>query len=121
MDVREAVATRFSCRAFLDKPVSAAVVRDILARAARAPSGGNVQPWRVHALAGERLAALIGLVRPRFAELPRGEGAEYAIYPPGMKEPYQGRRFAVGAQLYEAIGIPREDRPRRLRQYARNF
>jgi nitroreductase len=38
MDVREAVATRFSCRAFLPTPVPLAVVRDILERAARAPS-----------------------------------------------------------------------------------
>ena len=54
MDVAEAVATRYSCRAFLpDKPVPESVVRDILQRAARAPSGGNLQPWIVHALAGE--------------------------------------------------------------------
>jgi nitroreductase len=121
MDVREAVATRFSCRAFLDKPVPLAVVREILDRAARAPSGGNLQPWLVHALAGERLTALVDLFRPRFGELPRGEGTEYAIYPNPLKEPYYARRRAVGNQLYLSIAIAREDRPGRYRQYARNF
>ena len=121
MDVREVVASRYSCRAFLSTPVPAATVRDILDRAARAPSGGNLQPWRIHALAGARLDALRALIRPRFGELPRGEGAEYQIYPSPLKEPYHGRRSEVGALLYKALGIPREDRPARYRQYARNF
>ncbi len=121
MDVREAVATRFSCRAFLDRPVALPVVRDILERAARAPSGGNLQPWHIRALAGERLEALRDLMRARAGELPQGEGAEYDVYPKALTEPYRGRRFAVGEMLYRAIGIPREDRPGRLRQFARNY
>ncbi len=121
MDVREAAATRYSCRAFLPDPVPEAVVREILDGAARAPSGGNLQPWRVYALAGARLEALRALLRPRAGELPRGEGTEYRIYPPELKEPYRTRRFAVGELLYRSLGIAREDRPARLRQYARNF
>lgn len=121
MDVREAVATRYSCRAFLPTPVPLATVREILEGAARAPSGGNLQPWLVHALAGERLEALKAMVRARPALLPRGEGAEYDIYPRELKEPYRTRRFQVGELLYRAIGVPREDRPGRIRQYARNF
>jgi nitroreductase len=121
MDVREAIATRFSCRAFLDKPVALAIVQDILERAAHAPSGGNLQPWRTYALAGARLEQLIGLIRPRFGELPIGEGTEYAIYPKDMKEPYRSRTRSVGELLYGALGIPREDRAARYRQFARNF
>jgi len=121
MDVREAVASRFSCRAFLDTPVPEAVVREIIARAARAPSGGNVQPWHVHVLAGTALADLKRRLAPRMNELPRAEGSEYDIYPPDLKEPYRSRRYQVGDLLYRAIGIPREDRPGRYRQYARNF
>src|SRR5215475_4396178 len=63
MDVRDAVASRYSCRAFLPTPVPLEVVRDILNRAARAPSGGNLQPWRVHALAGASLEELRARVR----------------------------------------------------------
>jgi nitroreductase len=121
MDVREAVASRFSCRAFLPTPVPLAVVRDILDGATRAPSGGNLQPWRVDALAGEPLEAVKALIRPRRAELPRGEGAEYQIYPDPLKEPFHTRRREVGALLYAALGVAREDRPRRLAQYAENF
>lgn len=121
MDVREAVATRFSCRAFLPTPVPEAVVRDILARAARAPSGGNLQAWRVYAIAGHRLEALKALLAPRLNELPKGEGGEYQIFPTDLKEPYRSRRFAVGEQLYRSLGIARGDRPARLRQFAKNF
>ena len=121
MDVRDAVASRFSCRAFLPTPVPLAVVRDILDRAARAPSGGNLQPWRVDALAGAPLETVKAMMRAREAELPHGEGVEYAIYPANLKEPYLARHREVGRLLYEALGIPREDRPARLAQYARNF
>ena len=121
MDVRDAVASRFSCRAFLPTAVPLAIVREILDRAARAPSGGNLQPWRVDALAGEPLATLKAMMRGREAELPRGEGAEYQIYPDPLKEPFHARRRDVGALLYAALGIPREDRPARIRQYGRNF
>jgi nitroreductase len=122
MDVRDAIASRYSCRAFLPKPLSEEIVRDIIARAAQAPSGGNLQPWIVHAIAGARLEELKALLRPRFAtELPRGEGAEYDVYPPELKEPYYGRRARVGNQLYESLGIPREDRPARYRQFSRNY
>jgi nitroreductase len=121
MDVRDAVASRFSCRAFLPTPVPLATVREILTRAARAPSGGNLQPWRVHALAGAVLEDLKARIRPFAPDNPRGEGAEYQVYPSPLKEPYYSRRFEVGADLYRAIGVPREDRPARYRQYARNF
>jgi nitroreductase len=121
MDVREAVASRFSCRAFLGTPVPEATVRDIVERAARAPSGGNLQPWHVHVLSGTALAELKSLIAPRMNELPRAEGSEYGIYPADLKEPYRSRRYGVGDQLYRAIGVSREDRAGRYRQYARNF
>jgi nitroreductase len=75
----------------------------------------------VHAVAGERLETLKALIRARPELLPRGEGAEYEIYPKDLKEPYRTRRFQVGELLYRALGVPREDRTGRIRQYARNF
>lgn len=116
MKVSDAVERRVSVRAFLPDPVPAAVVRDILERAARAPSGGNLQPWRVYALAGEPLAMLKAAV----AANPGGEPAEYAVYPPDLWEPFRSRRFRNGEDLYGTVGIPREDREARLRQFARN-
>jgi nitroreductase len=121
MDVRDAVASRYSCRSFLPKPVPEAIVRDIVEGAARAPSAGNLQPWRVHALAGEKLAALKANLAGRSGELPKGEGGDYRIYPDPMGEPYRGRAFKVGELLYESIGVARADKPGRYRQYARNY
>jgi nitroreductase len=122
MDVREAVASRYSCRAFLPKPVPEKIVREIVELAARAPSAGNMQPWRVHALSGERIEALKMLLAPRMAtELPKGEGTDYTIYPRPLTEPYNTRRFVVGELLYKAIGIPREDKAARYRQFANNY
>lgn len=121
MHVREAVESRYSCRAFLSTPVPEQTVRDIVARAARAPSAGNIQPWRVDAIAGERLEALKASMRPRMSELPKGEGTEYPIYPPDLSGIYLQRRFAVGEMLYNSIGVPREDKAARYRQFARNF
>jgi len=121
MDVRDAVSSRYSCRSFLPTPIPEDIVRDIVERAARAPSGGNLQPWRVYAIAGKRVEALKALLAPRMDELPKGEGGEYQIFPTELKEPYRTRRFAVGEQLYRSIGIPREDRAARYRQFAKNF
>jgi len=116
MDVSEAVARRVSIRAFRPEPVAGEVVRDILQRAHQAPSGGNLQPWRVYALAGEPLAAF----KAEVAANPMGESPEYDVYPANLWEPYRTRRFQNGEDLYATIGIPREDRPARLRQLAKN-
>jgi nitroreductase len=121
MDVREAVASRYSCRAFLPTPIPECTVRDIVEQAARAPSAGNMQPWRIYALAGEPLARLKALLAPRMTELPKGEGTDYTIYPEPLTEPYRTRRFTVGEMLYESIGVPRADKPARYRQFANNW
>lgn len=121
MNVFEAVESRFSCRAFLPTPIPEVTVRDIVVRAARAPSAGNMQPWRIYAIAGERVDALKALLAPRMGELPTGEGGDYQIYPDPMNEPYRARRYEVGELLYKSIDVPRADKPARYRQYARNF
>src|SRR5258708_819744 len=110
MDVSEAVASRYSCRAFLPTPIPEQTVRDIVECAARAPSAGNMQPWRVYAIAGPRVAELKALLAPRMNELPKGEGTDYTIYPEPLNEPYRSRRFVVGELLYNAVGVPREDK-----------
>src|SRR5260370_29776090 len=119
MHVRDAVASRFSCRAFLPTPVPLATVRDILERAACAPSGGNLQPWRVHAVAGAPLEDLKARIRPYAPANPRGEGAAYQIYPEPPPEPYYARRREGRAKLYPAIGISRGGRAARAPPYAR--
>ena len=121
MNVSEAVASRRSIRAFLDKPVERDVLARVLAKAQRSPSGGNTQPWNAIVLTGDPLAALLG----RVAEvIPQGLAAyspEYNVYPPELDGAYQQRRFGVGEAMYAALGIPREDKASRLKWFARNF
>ncbi len=116
MKVTEAVLSRKSVRAFRPDPVPGEMVRDILETARWAPSGGNLQPWRVYALAGQPLADFKAEVAAGGAEEP-----EYDVYPPELWEPFRTRRFVCGEDLYASIGIPREDRAGRLRQLARNI
>jgi len=122
MNVFEAVDSRIACRAFLDRPVDAATVRELIARAARAASGGNLQSWHVYALTGAPLAELKAKVAAHIAGRdPRHDDAEYPIYPATLWEPYKARREAHGVQLYGALGIARDDADGRLAQYKRNF
>jgi nitroreductase len=121
MNVTDAILSRVSCRAFLDTPVAPETLSDILDVARHAPSGGNLQPWRVHVLAGGPLRDFVALIRSKLPSLPQGEGTEYPVYPPNLKEPYRSRRFQCGEDLYATIGIGREDKPRRLAQFARNY
>jgi len=121
MSVTDAVRARFSCRAFLDQPVPRETIAEILSTAARAPSGGNLQPWHVDVLTGAPLAALKASVRASLAAGPRGEPTEFPIYPPDLADPWRARRHACGEQLYESIGIAREAKLARALQFARNF
>jgi nitroreductase len=116
MNASEAIARRVSIRAFTDRPVDKAVLAEIVEKAARAPSGGNLQPWRVYALTGAPLAAF----KAKVAANPMGEEPEYHVYPPNLWDPFRTRRFQNGEDLYATIGIPREDKPARLRQLAKN-
>lgn len=121
MDVSQAVNQRISTRAFLDKPISEAEVRAWLQAAQRAPSGGNVQPWRVIVVTGEAKQAVIELGQSVLANSPKGEPTDRPIYPKDLWEPHEARRRKVGEMMYAALGIPREDRPARRQWFAGNF
>jgi nitroreductase len=121
VNVTDALASRMSCRAFLPDAVPEATVRSILDAARQAPSGGNLQPWRVYALTGAPLAELLAAVRAKMPTHPRGDGSEYDIYPAALWEPYRSRRFKCGEDLYATIGVARDDKFGRLLQFARNY
>jgi nitroreductase len=93
----------------------------VVEAAARAPSGGNLQPWHIDVVAGAPLEELKAIMRRRMAEAPGGEPTEYDIYPKVLPAPYKDYRFAVGEELYRALGIPREDKMARMMWFARNF
>ena len=121
MDVAEALATRSSKRAFLDRPVPRETVERILTLAGLAPSGSNIQPWQVYVTAGpvrDRICADV----TRAAREERGQHQrEYNYYPEPWREPYLSRRRACGWGLYGLLGIPKGDREAAERQELRNF
>lgn len=121
MDVTDAVFLRHSVRAFTNRPVDRDTIVSILDKARWSPSGGNLQPWRVFVLGGSRLSELVSMIETKLSQNPTGEGAEYDIYPPNLKEPYRTHRFECGEKLYKSIGIERADKQARLRQFAENY
>ena len=121
MKVSQAVASRISCRKFLDQDVPRKTIENILEQAARAPSGGNLQPWHVNVLGRPAVQEISQIVLAKMQSGTRAEKSEYNIYPPKLKEPYRTRRYRVGEQLYGMIGIPREDKAGRLKQFVENY
>ncbi len=121
LSVSVAVAQRLSVRAFLDKPVSETLVSDLLDKARGAPSGGNLQPWQVHVLMGEKLAAFKQEMRDITQTHPISSMPEYNVYPEAVPEPYNARRRQIGAQMYELMGVDRKDKQARTEAMMKNF
>ena len=118
MNVSQAMQERRSVRAFLPRVPSSQDVQSLIADAAKAASGGNLQPWRVIALTGEPLAQLTSAVST--AQPMEDNVVPHMAYPPSLWEPYRTRRFKNGEDLYKTIDIPREDKTARLEQMAKN-
>ncbi len=120
MTVEEAIVGRHCNRAFLPKPVPRELIARILQTAGRAPSGSNVQPWKVWVLDGavkEEIAREIAALYDAGQMGPR----EYNYYPEKWREPYLARRRACGWGLYGLLGIGRADKDKMHAQHRRNF
>lgn len=118
-----AITSRRSIRAYLPTPVPHTLVAEMLAVAARAPSGTNTQPWQVHVLTDAALARFCSRVQAAFDD-PEQRAAhqeEYAYYPQQWVAPYIDRRRKVGWDLYQLLGIAKGDKARMHQQHARNF
>jgi nitroreductase len=121
--VVEAITSRHSIRAFLPTPVPRATIEEILAVAARAPSGTNTQPWHVAVLTGAALASLSKRLVAAYddpAERAR-HTEEYAYYPTEWRSPFIERRRKVGWDLYGLLGIAKTDKERMHAQHRRNY
>lgn len=121
LTVTEALRRRISTREYRPQPLPKELVREILDIARWAPSGGNLQPWKVIAVAGADRAAVVELARRIHDAQGPDESTEKPVYPPNLWEPYRTRRYKLGEDMYALLGIPRSDRGARLARFERNY
>lgn len=121
--VDHAIRSRHSIRRFLPKPVPQSTVEELLALASRAPSGANVQPWKVYALTGHAKDALSATILDQFnnPEMDGRATREFDSYPTHWTDPWLSRRRKSGLGLYGLLGISKNDKEGMKRQTGRNF
>ena len=118
--VEDAIVSRRSIRAFLPTPVPRETVERILDAARFAPSGSNMQPWKVRVVTGEVKDKLCAeVMADHDAGVPPERGFKY--YPDVFTEPYLSRRRATGWGLYGTLGIEKGDKAAMHRQHGRNY
>jgi nitroreductase len=120
MHFDEALRARKSVRAFRPDPVPRALVEELLTLASRAPSGTNIQPWKVHVVAGAVRAQLEREVLAHRDTNPPDDRAEFPRTGK-RKEPYVGRMRKLGKDMYSLIGIPKGDQAANWAQWGRNY
>ncbi|MDN2677509.1 nitroreductase [Janthinobacterium sp. SUN033] len=123
--VDSVILSRRSIRAFLPTPVAQDEIVRILEVAARAPSGANMQPWKVYVLSGEarlRLSQriLAAYAAPKAPDAP-ARTASYIYYPRQWTAPFIERRRKIGLDLYQLLGLERGDTAGMAAQHGRNF
>ena len=115
----EVLRQRRSVRAFKSDPVPLALLRELLDCARRAPSGTNIQPWKVHVVAGEARRRLEAEVLAHRETSPSDTSAEF---PRAQRtEPYVTRARTLGKAMYSLIGVPRGDQAAGWAQWGRNY
>ena len=120
LTVEEAIRGRQSIRAFLDAPVSRALIARIIETAGRAPSGTNIQPWKVYVLDGAVRDRIVAEMCHAYDTAPEPQ-RPYNYYPEKWREPYLARRRACGWGLYGTMGITRDDKEGMRRQRRGNY
>ena len=121
--VDEVITSRYSCRAFLPDLVPQEVVAEILSIASHAPSGTNIQPWKVWVLTGDTKKRVSERLLATFddPEEVSTHSEPYPYYPKKWVSPYIDRRRKVGLDLYGLLGIQKGDARRMHEQFARNY
>jgi nitroreductase len=121
MSVAQTLRSRVSIRAYADEAPSVETVRDILDAARWSPSAGNMQPWKVIAVAGRARDEVIALAHRTLAANPVGEDSDYPVQPEQLHAVLRERRRLVGRQRYALMGIGRDDEAARAAAVARNY
>ncbi|WP_291602890.1 nitroreductase [Bradyrhizobium sp.] len=117
--LEELLAGRFSCRAFLPKPVEHTTIERILNAAQRTASWCNSQPWRLEITSGkaterfrEVMYAAASSGKPTTGDFP---------FPREYRGVYLERRRESGFQLYNSLGIPKGDKVGYAKQALENY
>ena len=109
----QAIRERHSTRMFLPQPVPRALVEEALALAQYAPSNSNIQPWH--------LVFVSGPPRDRLVNALLAEAQRRPPTIPPLPASFQHYRRELGAEVYGAMGIPREDTAGHLAAVLRNW
>ena len=117
--VKDALGSRYSCRKFLEKPVPRDTIEEILKTAQLTPSWCNTQPWQIILLSGSEADRLRDKLHSHAAG--GAQGNPDFPFPPRYEGVYRDRRKVCGIQLYQAVGIGKEDRAAAGEQALENF
>src|SRR5450830_1576434 len=117
--LEELLGERFSCRAFLPKPVPRPIIERVLTDAQRTASWCNSQPWQVIIASGAEKEAFRKLMYEAAAK--GGENHGDFPFPREYRGVYLERRRESGFQLYNTLGIVRGDRAAYAKQALENF
>jgi nitroreductase len=121
MSVSQVLRSRASIRAYTESAPSLATVHAILDAARWSPSGSNMQPWKVIAVAGSARDEVCALARRTLARNPAGEDGDFPVCPAELRSPFRERRSLAARQRYAALGIGRNDAAARAAAVARNY
>ncbi len=119
--VDEAIASRQAVRAYLDRSLDMDLLHSILELAARAPSGANMQPWKVHVLGKKAIARVFEAVKGSKISPDRANWEEFKYYPSRFVDPFLARRREVGNALYDCLGIDRRDIAAKRLHFLQNY
>lgn len=120
MEFDSLVETRRSIRGYKSDPVSKELMAEVIELAKRAPSSMNTQPWNFHAVTG----APLELIREGNTErMMAGAAAdrEISVSDHGYQGDHRKRQVEIAIQLFEAMGIERDDKARRMDWVMRGF
>ena len=120
MNLKDIIKSRYSVRSFTKKNVGIEIIKEILQISKCAPSGGNIQPWKVYVVTGNAKEKLIERALSNYDNGVQ-EKIEYEIYPNPLDEEYKKRRSECAKDMYAALSIEQDDIESRLTQIRENF
>ena len=119
MQYHEVINSRRSTRGLLDKPVSVEVLKEVIELAVRAPSSMNTQPWHFHIVTGE---VLDNIRRENTKRNVEGVPPSREIKSPlGYQGKHRERQVEIAIQLFQEMGIERDDAEGRQDWVLRGF